>query len=274
MLNLKKLETAGALLVLCAVLVLTDPFLRSARLEVAGALRPALRWQARSASVAAGFLSRLLAVFSAGGEKAAERNRQLRIALGIERYERARLARKLANDISPSRLVEFRPRYCSILYRDPTYAREAFVLDVGRKDGVREGMALCSGMAVVGRIYAVASRTCIAVTLRHPACRVPVRAGESGARGVCRGDGKGVRLEFVPFEAALAKGDPVVTSGETGFFPPGLFVGDVRTAERDRARLLWNAAVTPNPALAALEDLYIPLAASGVECPHIPREVR
>ncbi|RKY21223.1 MAG: hypothetical protein DRP90_02465, partial [Planctomycetota bacterium] len=85
MLNLKKLETAGALLVLCAVLVLTDPFLRSARLEVAGALRPALRWQARSASVAAGFLSRLLAAFSPGGEKAAESNRQLRIALGVER---------------------------------------------------------------------------------------------------------------------------------------------------------------------------------------------
>ena len=199
---------------------------------------------------------------------------EMKTALRLRNAENARLRRKVKRDAGSAKMKPVSPVNCDILYYDPAGASYVILLNVGSKQGVKEGMALCSGRVAVGRIYTASSGVSIAVLHKHPKCRFPVVLEPGGAKGIAYGTGKGVEIRFVPIEADVKRNYLVLTSGDTGFVPKGLLVGVVKLAKRDESRLVWKIEMEIPDESLALEELYVAGGLNGNDDLHIPRALK
>ena len=118
--------------------------------------------------------------------------------------------------------------------------RQSVLLNVGARDGIRDGWAAMDGIGLVGRISGVGERTSRVILLTDSNSRIPVVVQPSGQRALLSGDNTpGPLLEFLDKADLVQPGDQVITSGDGGVFPPGLLVGQVAQGpdRRFRARL-------------------------------------
>ncbi len=102
------------------------------------------------------------------------------------------------------------------------------LLNAGRRDGVSKGQAVVNADGMVGRVAEVGERSTRILLLSDLNSRVPVVNERSGQRGVLAGDNsEWPLLVFLPNQAQVQPGDPIVTSGHGGLLPPGLPIGIV-----------------------------------------------
>lgn len=102
------------------------------------------------------------------------------------------------------------------------------LLNAGLRDGVAKGQAVVNAEGIVGRIAEVGERSSRVLLLSDLNSRVPVVNERSGQRGVLAGDNsEWPQLVFLPNQAQVQPGDPIVTSGHGGLLPPGLPIGVV-----------------------------------------------
>jgi rod shape-determining protein MreC len=120
--------------------------------------------------------------------------------------------------------------------------RQSVLLNVGARDGVRDGWATMDGIGLVGRISGVGERTSRVILLTDSNSRIPVTAQPSGQRALLSGDNTSrPPLEFVEKPDLVRPGDQVVTSGDGGVFPAGLLVGTVVQGNDRRLRVNLSA---------------------------------
>jgi rod shape-determining protein MreC len=137
----------------------------------------------------------------------------------------------------------------------------------GANDGVKPNMAVISIDGLVGRTTAVSRHTTDVLLMTDPNSKIACKETRTGALGIVVGAGVSVggasrvdmllapepaRMDFVSKDAALERGDVVVTSGLGGVYPEGLPVGRVAKTEMDKSRLYQRATIMP---AARLEDL-------------------
>ena len=120
--------------------------------------------------------------------------------------------------------------------------RQSVLLNVGARDGVRDGWATMDGIGLVGRISGVGDRTSRVILLTDSNSRIPVVAQPSGQRGLLSGDNTSrPPLEFIEKPDLVRPGDQVITSGDGGVFPAGLLVGTVVQGNDRRLRVALAA---------------------------------
>ena len=120
--------------------------------------------------------------------------------------------------------------------------RQSVLLNVGARDGIRDGWATMDGLGLVGRIAGVGERTSRVILVTDTNSRIPVTIQSSGQRAILAGDNSAAPLlEFVEDSDAVEAGDRVVSSGDSGIFPAGLLVGQVVLAADKRLRVLLAA---------------------------------
>lgn len=145
-------------------------------------------------------------------------------------------------------------------------------IDVGRRGGVVEGLAVTDGARLIGRIAAANSEVAEVELLSAPGVRVRCRDARTGEEGILRGAPDGL-LRFRPAgggEAAGAsfggggaappdvrEGDPILTSAWSAFAPPDLVIGTVEAVVRAPDSGLVEAIVRPAGALAGLERVLV-----------------
>lgn len=106
--------------------------------------------------------------------------------------------------------------------------RKSILINLGRKDGLKEGWPVVDGIGVVGRIVTVGEEVSRVILLSDPESRIPVTVEPMGVRGLIVGDSSFMPfLKFIERVEDIRPGDRVVTSGSGGLFPEGLFVGQV-----------------------------------------------
>ena len=118
--------------------------------------------------------------------------------------------------------------------------RQSVILNVGSRDGIRDGWATMDGIGLVGRISGVGDDTARVMLLTDTASRVPVNIHPSGQRAILAGDNTiGPPIEFLENPDLVRPGDRVMSSGDGGVFPADLLVGQVTlgTDRRLRVRL-------------------------------------
>jgi len=116
--------------------------------------------------------------------------------------------------------------------------RQSVLLNVGQRDGLRDGWATMDGLGLVGRISGVGSRTARVILLTDSNSRIPVTVQPSGQRGLLSGDNSPAPLlEFLEKPDLVRPGDQVVTSGDGKVFPAGLLVGAVAQGNDRRLRV-------------------------------------
>ena len=112
------------------------------------------------------------------------------------------------------------------------------LMNAGYRDGVRKGQAVMNEDGLLGRVLEVGQRSARVLLLSDLNSRVPIINGASQQRGVLVGDNSDLpKLVFLPNQARVAPGDPIVTSGHGGLFPPGLPIGAVGSVADGVARV-------------------------------------
>lgn len=116
--------------------------------------------------------------------------------------------------------------------------RQSVLLNVGARDGIRDGWATMDGIGLVGRISGVGQQTSRVILLTDSNSRVPVTVQPSGQRSIMSGDNSDLPpLDFLEDLDEVRPGDRVVTSGDGGMFPAGLLVGSVVFGTDKRLRV-------------------------------------
>ena len=120
--------------------------------------------------------------------------------------------------------------------------RQSVLLNVGARDGIRDGWATTDGLGLVGRISGVGRTTARVILLTDPASRLPVTIQPTGQRGILSGDNSAFPpVEFVEEADKIRPGDRVISSGDGGVFPAGLLVGQVVQGTEGRMRVRLSA---------------------------------
>ena len=116
--------------------------------------------------------------------------------------------------------------------------RQSVLLNVGARDGIRDGWATMDGLGMVGRISGVGQQTSRVILLTDSNSRVPVTVQPSGQRAILAGDNSTLPpLDFIESPEVVRPGDRVVTSGDGGVLPAGLLVGQVALGPDRRLRV-------------------------------------
>jgi len=120
--------------------------------------------------------------------------------------------------------------------------RQSVLLNVGARDGIRDGWAAVDGIGLVGRISGVGKRTARVILLTDSNSRVPVVVQPSGQKALLSGDNTAAPpLEFLEKPDLVRPGDKVVTSGDGSVLPAGLLVGEVMQMPDRRLRVMLAA---------------------------------
>ncbi len=120
--------------------------------------------------------------------------------------------------------------------------RQSVVLNVGARDGIRDGWATMDGIGLVGRISGVGTRTARVILVSDTTSRIPVTIQPSGQKALLSGDNSSLPLlDFIESTDEVRPGDRVVTSGDGGVFPAGLLVGQVAMGSDRRLRTVLAA---------------------------------
>jgi rod shape-determining protein MreC len=143
------------------------------------------------------------------------------------------------------------------------------MVDRGQQHGVMPGQPVLDAEGVLGQVSRVLPLAAEVTLLTDPNQTLSVELRRNGTRAIAYGAGRGGALElrYLPAAIDIQEGDPVVTSGLDGVFPPGLPVGKVVGVSRGRAsftvaRVEPAAAVERTRMLLVLQEPWRePLAA-------------
>src|SRR5690554_3596906 len=112
---------------------------------------------------------------------------------------------------------------------------DTVLVNVGREQGVRSGLAVIDSDGLVGRIVATGPKASRVLLLTDLNSRIPVVVEPAQYKAILAGDNtEWPTLEYLATQSAVSAGDRVVTSGDGGLIPAGLPVGLViQTSDGD-----------------------------------------
>ena len=173
----------------------------------------------------------------------ADQSRQLRDLLALDNLPFAGSLPKITSEVIATSFSNF---------------QLTLQLDRGAGSGVEVGMPVVSGAGLVGRVVQVARSQSTVLLANDPTSNIGVRDG--GAVGVASGQGQGkaLRVDYVPPGQPVHQGDVMVTSGlQGGLYPPGIPVGTVSLAAQPPDSLQEELAVRPVVDLSELQFVDI-----------------
>ncbi|MNW31395.1 Cell shape-determining protein MreC precursor [compost metagenome] len=142
------------------------------------------------------------------------------------------------------------------------------VVDIGSREGVREGMAVSSDLGLVGVVSRVSNFTStvkLATTMdaRDPnsnGIAVTVQGKENDVFGVIESydSTSGTFLmSRIEDSTPIAKGDTIISSGVGGVFPRGIVVGKVTDIQVGEYGLTYTAYVEPAATFTDWKELFV-----------------
>ncbi|GGI96253.1 cell shape-determining protein MreC [Alicyclobacillus cellulosilyticus] len=159
-----------------------------------------------------------------------------------------------------------------VIGRDPSQWNAEVTIDVGRRQGVREDMAVISADgSLVGRIALAGawSSKVVLITDTQQGDGVSAKVQNGSAEqpfGIVLGANRPDNLLDMEFLSPLANvkpGDTVVTSGLSSVFPPGLLIGTVVRVQPGLQGLTQRALVRPAADLDYLQDVFVVTSPRG-----------
>jgi rod shape-determining protein MreC len=149
-------------------------------------------------------------------------------------------------------------RGARVIARDPLHWFRSLVIDRGRQDGVREGLAVLAPGGVVGRVVEVGRAASRVMLLTDNDSGIAAVVQRSRAEGIVQGGrDQGCRMNYLRRDVDVVAGDRVVTSGLDGIFPKGIFIGTITEIALEHRDLLLSARVEPSVPLADLEEVMV-----------------
>lgn len=135
---------------------------------------------------------------------------------------------------------------------------QSFVIDKGRRDGVRKDMAVITPEGLLGKVSEALENYSTVLLINDPKFSVAVRLEESRLDAVLSGTGKKtMRLKYVPSEEEVSEGEGVFTSGLDFVFPPGIRAGKVLRVLKPDNELFQRIGVAPAVEARKVEEVIV-----------------
>jgi rod shape-determining protein MreC len=141
---------------------------------------------------------------------------------------------------------------------DPSNVRGSITLNIGKKQGLKSGMAVISDGFLVGRIDEVQETQSKVRLITDPLSAIPAVLQNSNVSGIVKGEiGFGVNMEKIPQGSGIKVGDTVISSGLGGDFPRGLIVGKIEKINKLENSLFVDADVAPAASINNLSRVIV-----------------
>ena len=112
------------------------------------------------------------------------------------------------------------------------------VINIGSKDGIKNGSAAVDGLGLVGRISGVGQKVARVLFLTDISSAIPIKIKRSNQKGLMIGDNSPwPLLEFVEKKGLINIGDRVFTSGDGNVFPSNILIGTILIDNKKKLRV-------------------------------------
>lgn len=134
------------------------------------------------------------------------------------------------------------------------------VIDRGEKDGIRPEMGVVGGGGVVGIVYLTGPHYSLVIPVTNRKSSISCRVRGQNYFGYLQWDGSSMLSAYVddvPRYAKVKIGQAIETSGYSAVFPPGIFVGRVRTIRNSADGQSYRLDVSLGTNFANLRDVLV-----------------
>ena len=154
------------------------------------------------------------------------------------------------------------PVFARVTARDPGLWFDEFTINVGTSAGVEENMAVVTGDGLVGRIYEAGLNYAKVMTIIDTRSSVATLIERTRGSGMMRGEYMDSSYQgdcYIYYSNVndVIPGDTVITSGQDGRYPKGLYVGTVRAVSRQSDTSDQYIIVTPGADFQRLEEVLV-----------------
>lgn len=150
-------------------------------------------------------------------------------------------------------LTEYEVENATTLSRNKSYWFNTITIDKGKKDGIKNDMAVITSNGLIGKINKVYSNSSEVklITSNDANYKISVSIRINGVDNYAILNGYDqeknlLKVTGVSKTISINKGDAVLTSGLGELFPAGIFIGEVSEIENDKYDLSKNVYIKTN----------------------------
>lgn len=148
---------------------------------------------------------------------------------------------------STNRPVPYRFISAKVINNSVRRVNNYFTLNIGRKDGITDGLGVVSPQGVAGRVKAVSENYATVTSLLHSQTLISAKLKRDGTFGSIKwdegDDARTASLHYIPLHVKVFKGDSVITSGYNSLFPEGIMIGKVISVKKEPDKSFFTIKV-------------------------------
>ena len=144
-----------------------------------------------------------------------------------------------------------------VIGEDASNWSRTIIINKGTRAGLRSGFPVVAADGVVGRIIKTAPNSSRVLLITDASSAVAALIQRTRTRGVARGRGDDLSIEYALRDSDIQVGDLLVTSGMGGIFPKGLALGSVVSVERDPFSLFQQVRAKTTTDFSHLEEVLV-----------------
>lgn len=159
-----------------------------------------------------------------------------------------------------ARLTGYRLLPAQVVSNSTKHGNNYLVIDRGEAEGVRPEMGVVGGGGVVGIVYLTGAHHSLVIPVTNHKSSISCRVRGQSYFGYLQWDGHNLTRAYVddiPRYAKVRKGDVVETSGYSAVFPPGIFVGRIRSIGNSGDGQSYRLDVVLGTNFANLRDVSV-----------------
>ncbi len=150
-----------------------------------------------------------------------------------------------------------------VIGEDASNWARTIVIDKGTQNGLSSGLPVVAAQGVVGRIIKIAPNSARVLLITDASSAIAALIQRTRTRGVVRGRGDDLSIEYALRTADIQTGDLLVTSGMGGVFPKGLPLGTIEAVKKDQFGLFQQVKATPAVDFSHLEEVMVIVGEGG-----------
>ncbi len=139
-------------------------------------------------------------------------------------------------------------------------ASNYITLNMGKKQGIAEGMGVISPSGIVGVVIGVSDHYAVVMSMLHKNYQLSAMLKKGGAFGTITWKGDDYRyalLSQIPMSEQVNAGDTIVSSGYSTMYPKGITIGVVEKAEPIPTQYFYTIKVRLTTNFKKLGFVYV-----------------
>ena len=144
-----------------------------------------------------------------------------------------------------------------VLTFSPSGLYQAFTINRGTRDGIKENQAVVSNGFLIGKIHKVADSTAEVWLITNRNLLTPVILTGSQTIGLLSGGIRGLVVENIPLDTKVTVGESVVTSSLEGIYPSGIAVGKVEEVISSKEEILLTLRISTPARFGDLTIVFV-----------------